>query len=141
MVEMFPNELIVQASLVLAGLSLVVILISLILIFFKKKTVEEEHAQKVLASLEALKHGKINSEQKPVALEIKKDEQSLKSMLIKKFKPKIEAQLSTKVELLDFNAKDENFLALAQLSGVKVLLTLDSSGKIIDYKKLKQKEQ
>jgi hypothetical protein len=42
--------------------------------------------------------------------------------------------------VLDFNAKDENFLALIDISGVKILLTLDSSGKIIDYKKVKKKK-
>ncbi|MFA5931286.1 MAG: hypothetical protein WC821_03160 [archaeon] len=134
------TELLVQISLVLISLSVIVILVSAFLILNKRKTVEEQHAQKILDSLQALKEGKtLNKEAKsePV-LAIKKEEHSLKSMLIKKFKPKIESQLSTKVNVLDFNAKEENFLVLIEISGVKLLLTLDSSGKIIDYKKVKK---
>lgn len=134
------TELLVQISLVLISLSIIVILVSVFLILNKKKTIEEQQAQRILDSLQALKEGKsLTKESKPEpVLVIKKEEHSLKSMLIKKFKPKIESQLSTKVNVLDFNAKEENFLVLIEISGVRLLLTLDSSGKIIDYKKVKK---
>jgi hypothetical protein len=140
MVDLSSNAFIVQASIAIIGISVIIIAISLFLILARKRTAEENHAKKILQTLQDIKKGK-----KPVAssaspapkLEIKKDEHSLKAMLVKKFKPKIEQQLSTKISIIDFNAKDENFLALVEISGVKILLTLDSSGKIIDYKKVK----
>ncbi len=67
-----------------------------------------------------------------------KDETSLKSLLIKKFKPKIETQLGTKVNIIDFSVKGGEFFALTEVSGVKVMLSLDSGGKIFDYKKVKE---
>lgn len=131
----------VGVSLWVLVFSVIIILFSLAFIFWRNRdSVEEKHADSVLRSLGLLKEGKVLSkkvsEDKPV-LEIKKDEFSLKHLLIKKFKPKIEQQLSTKVEVLDFNAKENTFLALVEISGVKILLTLDSAGKIIDYKKVK----
>jgi hypothetical protein len=71
-------------------------------------------------------------------LQISKGEVSLKNLLIKKFKPKIESQLGTKIEVIDFNAKGNSFLALVDISDVRVILSLDSAGKIIDYKKVKR---
>jgi hypothetical protein len=49
----------------------------------------------------------------------------------------IERQLKMRVEMKDFNAKGENFLALTEISGSKFLFVLDSSGKIVDYKRVK----
>ena len=143
------NDFVVLISSVLIIFSLVVI-VGGVYFLLKRKSKEETHAQKILDSLKLLKEGKsINSvEEEPKedkkapakGLEIKKEEGSLKQLLIKKFKPKAEGQLGAKIEVLDFNAKENNFLMLCVISGVKILLTLDSSGKIIDYKKVKQKE-
>jgi hypothetical protein len=69
-------------------------------------------------------------------LEIKKDEVSLKQLLIAKFKPKIEKQLKTKIKIDDFNASKDEFVAKVEVQGHKLELKLDSSGKIIDYKNL-----
>ena len=141
MADLISTGLIVSVSLWLIVISLIVIIISVLIIFLKKKSREEAQAVKILARLAALKEGRVANVNVGTApkLEIKKEESSLKAMLIKKFKPKIESQLSAKVTMLDFNAKENNFLALVEISGVKLLLTLDSSGKIIDYKKVKQK--
>jgi hypothetical protein len=144
----------VEVSLWVIGFSIIIILISLVIVFLRnRKTVEEKHAEHVLDSLNLLRQGKslspskaeknFESEKNSVlggkepVLEIRKDEASLKQLLVKKFKPKIEQQLNTKVEVLDFNAKENVFLAFVEISGVKILLTLDSAGKIIDYKKIK----
>ena len=67
---------------------------------------------------------------------IRPDELSLKDMLVNKFKPIIEKQLQTKIEVKDFSAKGENFLSHILVQGHELELTLDSSGKIIDYKRL-----
>ena len=140
MQEILSNELIFQLALIIILISLVIIALSVFIILNKKRTVEEKKAQVILDTLRTLKEGKTVTSTKPAApkLEIKKEESSLKAMLIKKFKPKIEAQLSSKVTVFDFNAKEENFLVLVEVSGVRLLLTLDSSGKILDYKKVKQ---
>jgi len=61
---------------------------------------------------------------------------SLKQMLIEKFKPSIEKQLKTSVEVLNLSASGENFFAQVEIAGTKLLLTLDPAGKIIDYKKV-----
>jgi hypothetical protein len=140
MVFGFSNELIVQVSFGLIILSLVIIAASLIILFLRRrKTIEEKHADHILKTLSLLKEGKSVSTKKEVKKElaISKDETSLKQMLIKKFKPKIEHQLNTKINVLDFNAKENKFLALVEISGVRILLTLDASGQILDYKKIK----
>ncbi|MFA6064687.1 MAG: hypothetical protein WCW44_00190 [archaeon] len=142
------NNLLVLISVAVIVISLIVIIAG-IFIILKRKSAEEKHAEKILVSLKLLKEGKKidskqdskSSEKAPSpSLEIRKEETSLKQLLIKKFKPKVEQQLGSKIEVLDFNAKENNFLLLALISGVKILLTLDASGKIIDYKKVKQKE-
>jgi len=145
------NELVVLISIILITISIVIIVFGVFFVL-KRKSVEEKHADKILDSLRLLKEGKKLQSKEEVAkqvpvqsskpsappLEIKKEENSLKQMLIKKFQPKVETQLGAKIEVLDFNAKENNFLLLAIISGVKILLTLDASGKIIDYKKIKQ---
>ncbi len=134
--ELITTDFLVNISLLVILLSLVVIIASVVLMF--RKTKEEASAAEIMKRLADLKKGKtpVKKEKK---LEIKPGETSLKDLLTKKFQPKIESQLKTKVNVIDFNAKDENFLALIDISGVKILLTLDSSGKIIDYKKVKKK--
>jgi signal transduction histidine kinase len=120
-------------SLIVIGISIILILVCLIVLFIDSR--KNKHVSLVLQHLDKLKEG---DNTKPVSkLEIKKEEFSLKKLLIDKFKPIIEKQLKTKVEIKDFNAKGDNFLALVVVSGKKLLLVLDSSGKIIDYKKSK----
>ena len=80
-----------------------------------------------------LRVGVVESESEKI---YRKGETSLKGLLIKKFKPKIEAQLGTKIDIVDFSVKGNEFFALTEISGVRVVLSLDSSGKIFDYKKV-----
>ncbi len=155
------NQMLIEYSILVIEASVVLIVIGLIIIFLaRRRSAEEAHASKVLSAVEKMKAGKFahkSAEKKPAfekaqnqkahkespaekKLEISKAENSLKSMLVKKFKPKIESQLNTKVNVIDFNAQNQNFLALVEISGVKLLLTLDSSGKILDYKKVKQNQ-
>jgi len=154
------NQMLVDYSIVVIEVALVLIVFGLVVIFvLRRRSIEQVHASKVLSSLQKLKQGSTKKTfekklivEKPktervfddVGVEkefvISKTEGSLKGMLIKKFKPKIESQLNTRISVVDFNAVDKNFLALVEISGVKLLLTLDSSGKILDYKKVKQKE-
>ena len=67
---------------------------------------------------------------------IRPDELSLKEMLVNKFKPIIEKQLQTKIEVKDFSARGDNFVSHILVQGHELELTLDSSGKIVDYKRL-----
>ncbi len=70
-------------------------------------------------------------------IDFDKTQSSLKTLLIKKFKPKIESQLGSKVNIIEFNSAESKLTALIEIADVKILLSLDSSGKIIDYKKVK----
>lgn len=124
----------VAISILIIIISIAIIIVCIIILFLKSS--EEKKAREVLKHLDNLRDSKIQKKPLPI-LEIKKDELSLKKLLIEKFKPSIENQLKTKVIIVDFNAKGENFLALIEVSGTKLLLVLDSSGKIIDYKKSK----
>jgi len=105
------------------------------LFIISRKSQEEKSISEVISLLKNIKK-EDNVVQKNIEFSIRSGEVSLKDRLKKKFQPKIESQLKTKVEMLDFNAQDKNFLALISISGLKILLTLDSSGKIIDYKKI-----
>ena len=135
----------VQLSLAIIGICVVVIVAAIAAyVYFSRKsrTPEELTASHVLKHLETIRKGgtvpKPSKEEKPKAsLEIKGDELTLKQMLTTKFKPVIERQLKSKVEIKDFNAKGNQFLALILVGGVKLLLVLDSSGKIVDYKRVK----
>ena len=153
-------QFLAEASVWVVLACIAIIVIALIVIFFRsRKSVEEKHALKILSHVNKIRvveekqpePVKENQKQlvpeerlvpktqtKPaVKLQIGKDESTLKHLLVRKFQPKIEQQLNAKVVINDFNAKDNTFLALVEISGVKVLLTLDPSGKIIDYKKIK----
>lgn len=121
-----------EASFLLIGFSLFLIFVCFVVLFFVSK--KKAHVELVLKRLSDLESGKKESQPKLV---IKKEEFSLKKLLIDKFKPVIEKQLKTKVVIKDFNAKGNNFLALIEVSNKKLLLVLDSSGNIIDYKKVK----
>lgn len=131
--EKITTVFLVDFSLMLIVLSLIIIIVSLFII--SRKTAEEESASEILKKLKDIKQGKTTTSK--VGLTIQPHETSLKDRLKKKFQSKIESQLKTKIEITDFNAKGDDFLALVNVSGVKILLTLDSSGKIIDYKKIK----
>ena len=111
-----------------------------------KKNREETIATKVLKSVKRIQQGKASpiNQKEDKTLEgaifeqSKKTENkdlSMKEHLSKKFKPKIEKQLKTKVNLLDLNGEGKDFEVLTEIGGVKVLLVLDSGGKIIDYKR------
>lgn len=63
---------------------------------------------------------------------------SLKDMLLKKFQPKIESQLGDKIIAHDIRPADANFELLVEVSGVTMILLVDASGKILDYKKVRQ---
>jgi thioredoxin-related protein len=133
MVFELTTELLVNFSLILIAISILIIIVSLFII--SRKSQEEKSISEVISLLKNIKK-EDNVVQKNIEFSIHSGEVSLKDRLKKKFQPKIESQLKTKVEMLDFNAQDKNFLALISISGLKILLTLDSSGKIIDYKKI-----
>jgi len=144
----------VDLAFVIIGIALILIVISLAILFvINKKSREEKAALNILKNISKIRSGKVkvnvakeetkveevkksqkNESGEP--LEIKKTEVSLKQLLIKKFQPKIENQLHTKIEILDFNAKKNNFVAKINVQGHSLELELDSSGKIVDYKNL-----
>ena len=132
------------SAIIIAACFAVIVLALAAYVYFSRKnrTPEELTASHVLRHLEAIRKGgavqKAEKGEKPKpSLEIKGDELTLKQMLTTKFKPVIERQLKSKVEIKDFNAKGDQFLALILVGGVKLLLVLDSSGKIVDYKRVK----
>jgi hypothetical protein len=130
--EVITTDLLINFSVILIILAVIVIGVSLFI--FYRKTNEEKFASEILVRLKDMEHkGVVQSN---VSLEIQPHETSLKDRLKKKFQPKIESQLNTKVNITDFNAKGQDFLSLVDVSGIRILLTLDSSGKIIDYKKI-----
>jgi hypothetical protein len=143
----------VDLAFVIIGVALILIIISLVILFIiNKKSREEKVALNILKNISKIKSGKIKitpkeeikfeeikqtqKSEKEGPLEIKKTEVSLKQLLVKKFQPKIENQLHTKIEILDFNAKKNNFVAKINVQGHDLELELDSSGKIVDYKNL-----
>ena len=150
------NEEIAIFSIQIILIAVVLIVFAIILyLFFNRKTREEKEAINLLKKVEALRNknargvstfqtelgDKNNSkkEEKTISKETevaeKKPTISLKQILIKKFKPKIESQLQTEVNIVDFKSKENNFEAIVEISGTKLLLVLDNSGKIIDYKR------
>jgi hypothetical protein len=142
------TDFLVQISIIIISFSVIVIMGVLAFLFFSnKKTAEEKKASSILNKIEQLK--KSNGSPKDSANQIKinksdsskidfeKTDSSLKNLLIKKFKPKIESQLGSKVNIIEFNSADSKLTALIDIADVKIVLSLDSSGKIIDYKKMK----
>ncbi|VVB74735.1 Uncharacterised protein [uncultured archaeon] len=130
-------------QLTIALLGLIIVLVIVILIFVIKnsrKSPEEKHAEAIAKKVLSLKENPKESKAVEKKLEIKKGENTLKSLLIKKLKPKIESQLGSKIEIVDVNAKGDIFLVLADIAGAKLLLKLDSSGKILDYERPKKKQ-
>ena len=141
------TDFLVQISLSVLSFAIIVILASLAYLFLSnKKTLEEKKASNIFKKIEQLKKGNLvlaqtnkNDSTKSVSskgIDFNKTDSSLKSLLVKKFKPKIESQLGSKVNIVEFNSSDNKLTALIQIADVKILLSLDSSGKIIDYKKV-----
>ncbi|MBT4870742.1 MAG: hypothetical protein HON47_04160 [Candidatus Diapherotrites archaeon] len=130
-------------SILIIIVAVIIIAISIIVnIVVTRRSKEEEVATKVLKNIKLIAKGKLNpkEEKKEEKVIVEKEkprngEISMKEHLSKKFKPKIEKQLKTKINLLDFNGKGSDFHALVEVGGVRVMLVLDASGKIIDYKK------
>lgn len=94
---------------------------------FKKKKSSIKDEKTVLTKVDEAKKENVGEKKEPTI--------SLKDILIKKFTPKIEAQLKTNVNILDFKSKGSDFEALIEVEGTKLTIILDNSGKIIDYKK------
>jgi len=143
--------LLVEVSLLVIYFSIGVIIIVLGYLFlFKGKSLEEKKASSIIKKIEKLKKSNSFNENNSKVLsknslkdssskkiDFDKTESSLKNLLIKKFKPKIESQLGSKVNILEFNLVGDKFTALILITDIKILLSIDSSGKIIDYKKVK----
>jgi hypothetical protein len=143
------NSQLIDISFLIVLLAIIIFIITIIirLIIFKKSK-EELIAQKIIKKVLTLdlpstkknieKENKKIKSQANSKMEIKENELTLKEMLIKKFKPKIEEQLHTDVTIIDFNAKKESFFTTINVQGHKLKLILDSSGKIIDYENLEK---
>lgn len=143
--------LLVEVSLLVIYFSIGVIIIVLGYLFlFKGKSLEEKKASSIIKKIEKLKKSNSFNENNSKVLsknslkdssskkiDFDKTESSLKNLLMKKFKPKIESQLGSKVNILEFNLVGDKFTALILITDIKILLSIDSSGKIIDYKKVK----
>lgn len=130
------------------GFSVAVIAFSFVLIaaaaviylFRNRKSEDEKHVESVLNKVALIKSGKaFESPEKIVGGESPVSDVSIKEMLVKKFKPKLEAQVGSAVNVIDLKAAEnsKNFVAHVEISGVKLAIVLDTSGKIIDYKKEK----
>ncbi len=140
------TDFLVQVSLMVIGFAMVAIIACLAFLFFSnKKTEEEKKASSIFNKIEQLKKSNsVFSKEKAEltkstikGIDFEKTDSSLKTLLVKKFKPKIESQLGSKVNILEFNSNNSKLTALIEIAQVKILLSLDSSGKIIDYKKIK----
>jgi hypothetical protein len=141
-------------------LAIIIVLVAvLIQLFANRKSKEQKIAKKMLSKVDKIRSGKVevkpttpqkkeketkayesleNSNKKEVAEKesvIKPDELSLKQMLINKFKPIVEKQLQTKIEIKNFKSQGANFSTDIMVQGHELSLILDSSGKIIDYKR------
>ena len=145
------NQVFVDLGIIILIIAGILILISIIIIVVaNKRSKEEKIASKLLKTVKKMRDGKFKpkvikekkvikngkqviKKEKPI---IKKDELTLKQMLIKKFKPLIEKQLHSKVEFVDFKANKEKFMAKIKVQDHMLELTMDSSGKILDYKNL-----
>jgi hypothetical protein len=140
------TDFLIQVSISVLTFSIGVIILSLIyLLLSNKKTDEEKKATNILKKVELLKKTNSSSPKEKnesiksssKGIDFDKTQSSLKTLLIKKFKPKIESQLGSKVNIIEFNSSESKLTALIEIADVKILLSLDSSGKIIDYKKVK----
>jgi len=139
----FPisEELAFELTIALLGLIiLLVIIIIAIFLWNLRKSPEEKHAEAIAKKVLFLHENPTEVKAVEKKLQIKRSEGTLKALLSKKLKPKIESQLGSKIEILDINAKENIFLVLADIAGAKLLLKLDSSGKILDYERAKKKQ-
>jgi len=139
------TDFLVQVSINVLIFAIVVIIGSLVYLFFSnKKTEEEKKALSIFKKIEQLKKAKHSHKTETHSIEstskemdFDKTQSSLKTLLVKKFKPKIESQLGSKINIIEFDSSNNKLTALIEISDVRILLSLDSSGKIIDYKKVK----
>lgn len=135
------NSQFIDLSIIIIFFSIILIIISIIvLLFFSKKSSEEKVVEKILLEMDNLKKGNriIVEKEKNIGQKNLKtnSEINLKQLLIKKFQPIIEEQLKTKVVVKEFNSLKQNFVVKINVQDNDLELILDSSGKIIDYKKL-----
>ncbi|MFA5357336.1 MAG: hypothetical protein WC308_00220 [archaeon] len=143
LVEMFvsvPRGSIINFSILVIAFSFVIIAVAIIIYLFKnRKSDEEKHIETVLDKVAMMKSGKIFEKNEKASSGLSNSDVSIKEMLVKKFKPKLESQIGSKVNVIDLKAVDnsKNFIARVEISGVKLSIILDGSGKIIDYKKEK----
>jgi type II secretory pathway pseudopilin PulG len=147
------RELLIDFSMVIIIIAITIFLISIILLLaFSRKSSEEKVALQIISNMKNLKDGKKQFEttndsgvektktsefettKKPSV--IKETEVNLKQLLIKKFKPIIEKQLKSNITINDFKASNEKFFVKITVQGNNLELVLDSSGKIIDYKRI-----
>ena len=143
----------VQLSLLIIIVAVIIIAASLIVyVLASRKSREEQTAKHVLKKVQLMREGKFKAkpeltekkqekEEKKEAQELSKSNSKasvpLKQIIIQKFQPIVEKQLQTKVEFHNLIASGDNFNAEVSVGGVKLLLVLDSGGKIIDYKRKK----
>ncbi len=124
-----------ELSGIIISISVIILIISIALIFISsRKTEEEKAAKKIIQQLKKIK--KNGSGKKVVKEEKIVETGNLKELLVKKFQPKIEKQLETKIKVKDFKPNGKNFSATIKVQDHYLEIILDSSGKIIDYKKL-----
>jgi hypothetical protein len=133
-----PTDFIVNISLMVIALSFVIIAIAIIIYLLKnRKSDEEKKIDHVLRHVDLIRGGKAGSKEENEPVQI--PDLSIKEMLVKKFKPKLESQVGSTVKVVDLRAAEDSktFVAAVEISGVKLSIVLDPSGKIIDYKKEK----
>jgi hypothetical protein len=131
------RELLIDFSIVIIIIAITIFLISIILLLiFSRKSSEEKVALQIISNMKNLKDGKKQFETTKKPNVIKETEVNLKQLLIKKFKPIIEKQLKSNIIINDFKASDEKFFVKITVQGNNLELVLDSSGKIIDYKRI-----
>jgi hypothetical protein len=149
------NEDVIVLSAQIIIIAIIIVVISILIFILKtRKSKEEAHAHSILKKVRQLKSGNLkeikNEEIKELGKTSKKEDKntekkedvkekkkgiSIKDILIKKFKPKIESQLGTSIEILDFVSKGGDFEAKINVEGTDLTIIIDNSGKIIDYKK------
>jgi hypothetical protein len=151
-------------SIFLFGLSFILIILGVIFIFLKKtrdddvsdvlKNLNKINISSNLKSnsssnLSYIQNSNSNSNSIPLSgdpnsLNVKSDiknysvknsNESLKILLISKFKPVIEDQLKLSVDIVDVVSKGDGFILEIEIENKNLLLTVDSSGKILDYKR------
>ncbi len=121
-------------SIIILTIAIIFFVLSIIiLIIFARKTREEKIAKKIISEVHLFESGEKKIVKKS---NLKENDLNLKQLLVKKFQPVIEKQLKTSVIVEDFGSKNDKFVAKINVQNHKLELVLDSSGQIIDYKRL-----